>query len=103
MAHLVETMAYAGATPWHGLGNQLPRKQPIEVWQREVGFRPLEPSRPIARKNVDSQSEPLRGPMPGAAPLWSANLIFEVSAGLRELRHPLRAPTNQERFLRSRA
>lgn len=39
----------------------------------------------------------------GAAPLWSVNLIFEVSAGLRELRHPLSAPTNQERFLRSRA
>lgn len=28
MAHLVETMAYAGATPWHGLGNQLTEKQP---------------------------------------------------------------------------
>lgn len=38
MAHLVETMAYAGATPWHGLGNNLPRKQPIEVWQREAGM-----------------------------------------------------------------
>ena len=38
MAHLVETMAYAGATPWHGLGNNLPQKQPIEVWQREAGM-----------------------------------------------------------------
>lgn len=38
MAHLIETMAYAGATPWHGLGNQLPQKQPIEVWQREAGM-----------------------------------------------------------------
>ncbi|HBP1729225.1 DUF932 domain-containing protein [Pseudomonas aeruginosa] len=38
MAHLVETMAYAGATPWHGLGNQLPQKQPIEIWQREAGM-----------------------------------------------------------------
>src|SRR3990167_8361757 len=38
MAHLIETMAYAGATPWHGLGNNLPKKQPIEIWQREAGM-----------------------------------------------------------------
>ena len=38
MAHLIETMAYAGVTPWHGLGNQLTQKQPIEVWQREAGM-----------------------------------------------------------------
>ncbi|TDJ75153.1 DUF932 domain-containing protein [Pseudomonas putida] len=38
MAHLIETMAYAGATPWHGLGNQLSQKQPIEIWQREAGM-----------------------------------------------------------------
>jgi phage/plasmid-like protein (TIGR03299 family) len=31
-------MAYAGATPWHGLGNQLTPKQPIEIWQREAGM-----------------------------------------------------------------
>lgn len=38
MAHLIETMAYAGATPWHGLGNHLTQKQPIEVWQQEAGM-----------------------------------------------------------------
>jgi phage/plasmid-like protein (TIGR03299 family) len=38
MAHLIETMAYAGAAPWHGLGNHLTQKQSIEVWQREAGM-----------------------------------------------------------------
>ncbi|MCT5586137.1 DUF932 domain-containing protein [Pseudomonas aeruginosa] len=38
MAHLVESMAYVGATPWHGLGNRLSQRQPLEVWQREAGM-----------------------------------------------------------------
>ena len=38
MAHEVETMAYVDAVPWHGLGNQLTPKQPIEIWQREAGM-----------------------------------------------------------------
>jgi len=38
MAHLVESMAYVDATPWHGLGNQLPPNQPIEVWQKQAGM-----------------------------------------------------------------
>ncbi len=38
MSHLVETMAYVGQTPWHGLGNCLPAGQPVEVWQREAGL-----------------------------------------------------------------
>lgn len=38
MAHLIEQMAYVGATPWHGLGNPLSPKQPLEVWQKEAGM-----------------------------------------------------------------
>jgi len=38
MAHLVESMAYVDATPWHGLGHQLPVNQPIEVWQQSAGM-----------------------------------------------------------------
>ena len=38
MAHLVESMAYVGATPWHGLGSRLSQRQPLEVWQREAGM-----------------------------------------------------------------
>lgn len=38
MAHLVESMAYINATPWHGLGNRLSAKQPIEVWAQQSGI-----------------------------------------------------------------
>ncbi|MAG68258.1 MAG: hypothetical protein CMK74_20670 [Pseudomonadales bacterium] len=38
MAHHIENMAFAGATPWHGLGSQLSQNQPLEVWQREAGM-----------------------------------------------------------------
>jgi len=38
MAHLVQTMAYANAEPWHGLGNGLQPKQPLEVWQQQAGM-----------------------------------------------------------------
>ena len=38
MAHLVNTMAYTGTTPWHELGNQLPAKQPIEIWTQKAGM-----------------------------------------------------------------
>ncbi|MGF6997255.1 DUF932 domain-containing protein [Paraburkholderia sp. GAS32] len=36
--HLVSNMAYVGETPWHGLGNQLSPKQPIEVWAKQAGM-----------------------------------------------------------------
>ncbi len=36
--HLVQSMAYVGDTPWHGLGNQLSPKQPIEIWARQAGM-----------------------------------------------------------------
>ena len=36
--HLVQTMAYVGAEPWHGLGNKLTPKQPLEVWRRAAGM-----------------------------------------------------------------
>jgi len=38
MAHLLENMAYAGATPWHGLGNRIESKQPIEIWAEKSGM-----------------------------------------------------------------
>lgn len=36
--HLVNSMAYVGQQPWHGLGNQLSPRQPIEVWAKQAGM-----------------------------------------------------------------
>lgn len=36
--HLVETMAYAGAMPWHGLGNKLAAGQSIDHWKQNAGM-----------------------------------------------------------------
>ena len=38
MAHEISSMAYVGATPWHGLGNQLTEQQPINIWLKEAGM-----------------------------------------------------------------
>jgi len=38
MTHLISNMAYTNAPPWHGLGNRLTEKQPIEVWAQQAGM-----------------------------------------------------------------
>ena len=38
MAHLLDTMAYAGETPWHGLGATLDRGASIDSWIRMSGL-----------------------------------------------------------------
>lgn len=38
MTHLVESMAYVGDKPWHGIGRELSPKQPIDVWAVEAGM-----------------------------------------------------------------
>lgn len=36
--HHVETMAYAGQVPWHGIGSQLAPGQSIDVWRERAGM-----------------------------------------------------------------
>ncbi len=38
MAHLIDTMAYTGQTPWHGLGNILPPQQSLDIWLKAAGM-----------------------------------------------------------------
>jgi len=38
MAHLIDTMAYTGQTPWHGLGNLLPAQQSLDIWLQAAGM-----------------------------------------------------------------
>ena len=57
MAHLIEQMAYVGATPWHGLGNELPAQQPLEVWMERAGMNWTIEQAPV--QYVVSQSGPL--------------------------------------------
>lgn len=36
--HLVQTMAYTGQQPWHGLGSRLAPNQPLEAWATAAGM-----------------------------------------------------------------
>lgn len=47
MAHEVEQMAYANATPWHGLGNKIDDMSTIEEWQVQAGLDWSVSKRPV--------------------------------------------------------
>jgi hypothetical protein len=38
MAHLIDTMAYTGQPPWHGLSNVLPPQQSLDIWLQAAGM-----------------------------------------------------------------
>ena len=39
MSHEINSMAYAGSKPWHGLGVALPADAPLDVWAQCAGMR----------------------------------------------------------------
>lgn len=47
MAAAVETMAYVGAVPWHGLGNKVDQELTIEGWQEAAGLNWSVSKRPV--------------------------------------------------------
>lgn len=47
-------MAYAGETPWHGLGQQLTEHAGIEVWKREAGMDWKIKASPVLYKTSDN-------------------------------------------------
>ena len=57
MAHLIDTMAYTGQTPWHELGNALPPKQPIKVWAKEAGMNWRICESPVHYQTDDTNEE----------------------------------------------
>ncbi len=53
MAHLIDSMAYTGQTPWHGLGNVLPPQQSLDVWLQAAGMDSSgSRSNPLACENI---------------------------------------------------
>ncbi|GFZ87168.1 DUF932 domain-containing protein [Dyella caseinilytica] len=36
--HLVQSMAYVNAKPWHGLGHRLAPNQPLDIWAKQAGM-----------------------------------------------------------------
>lgn len=61
MAHLIQTMAYAGETPWHNLGHKLPAKQTIDVWAREAGMDWSIRETPVRYMAADSDASGVAG------------------------------------------
>lgn len=47
MSHEIETMAYANAVPWHGLGTNIDASTPLEEWQVQAGLDWTVSKRPV--------------------------------------------------------
>ena len=77
MAHLIDTMAYTGHTPWHGLGNLLPPQQSLDIWLQAAGMDwTIEQSEVMF--NVASDTPQLR-PFAGSKVLYRSDTLEPLS------------------------
>ena len=53
MSHEVQTMAFVGELPWHGLGHKLPAGKSIEEWKKAAGLEWLIKRSPIKYSTPD--------------------------------------------------
>lgn len=56
MAHEVETMAYAGELPWHGLGFNISAGSTVEEWQGAAGLQWTVSKRPVLYAHGDAEA-----------------------------------------------
>lgn len=57
MSHLIESMAYVGAMPWHKLGNSLEKGQSLDIWAEQAGLDwEINKSPVLFNKNNEGQS-----------------------------------------------
>lgn len=38
MSSLIQTMAYAGEAPWHGIGNKIEGERDLDIWRKKAGM-----------------------------------------------------------------
>ena len=85
MAHLIDTMAYTGQTPWHGLGNVLPPQQSLDIWLKAAGMDwTIEQSDVMF--NVASDALHIR-PYSDSKVLYRSDTLAPLSVAGREREH----------------
>ncbi|MBZ6066219.1 DUF932 domain-containing protein [Aeromonas schubertii] len=77
MAHLIDSMAYTGQTPWHGLGNVLPPQQSLDVWLQAAGMNwTIEQSDVLYQGSPDN---PILHPYPDSKVLYRSDTLAPLS------------------------
>jgi phage/plasmid-like protein (TIGR03299 family) len=60
MAHNIDSMAYYGEVPWHGLGNAIPERADAATMIKAAGLDWLVEKRPVQGAKLDWEKRPLK-------------------------------------------